>query len=950
MTKSKLFLITLMIIIKISLLQNRKVKKLKNPINQKEKTQKLKNRKLQTTNPSESSSSNNEGYYQDTDGTRKKCYESCKYCYGDPDIETGEMNCRLCIDNYYFIRNTTNCINETEASTMSNIFILRDENRNIQYFIKCYSSCQSCNGIYDEENDNHNCLSCNDNYYFVSQSNNCYDESYVNNGYYLNEGIFYKCKYNCKTCSQEGLSENDQKCTSCYDEYYLENENCILINDEDNKNKNENDDTINNGCNKGLYYFKGYCYSNCPKNTFKYISSNICVYNCPKGTIGNNENQICEIDIDYNNLSIKEITNLITSSIKDFNSPEYIIKTKDYAIQFYDIDIEEFAKEIAYDKKISTIDFNECGNFLKQYYQIDNILLLKIDTINEKSIVDNINYFAYDYNGNELDISLCNSISINVVSPIKNNNLIDLNEAMELANLNYDIFNTSDEFYNDLCTRFSSKKGTDVILEDRRNNYYQNISLCDDECEYNGIDYENMIVNCKCLSKNHKSVNESLNNNDLSLNVNNAKNAFKNNLKSSNIYVMKCSNLVFNKKFFYKNIGFWIMTSFYLSLLILFFIYLKNGLKKIMNYLKVFEPKNNPPKKKSINSNQNIYENNNLENENTKSKRKEMENIPTSDNLILHSNENNNNIKDEYEKNESNKEIYEDEDEQNYASTNIYIKKISSPHIKINTIKIKPKNSFNSIQSSFKNSNSSIIQSNQETNINQKKKSYSNEELFDLSYEESLIYDKRKYIIIYWNYLELQHIIINTFILESFLELRIIKIYFLIFSFGLEFTLNALFYTDEYISDMYYNDGVLDFISNLPKSIYSFLVTILINFFLVKLSNSKNELKNILSHTNSKEDFNLICEREFKYLKKKLIIFFLLTFLFMLFFWYYSCSFCAVYYNSQKYWAIGGLESFVMNLISPFILCFFLSLLRFFSLRKKIKLLYIIEQIINKFI
>jgi len=44
-----------MIIIKISLLQNRKVEKLKNPIYQKEKTQKLKNRKLQTTNPSESS-------------------------------------------------------------------------------------------------------------------------------------------------------------------------------------------------------------------------------------------------------------------------------------------------------------------------------------------------------------------------------------------------------------------------------------------------------------------------------------------------------------------------------------------------------------------------------------------------------------------------------------------------------------------------------------------------------------------------------------------------------------------------------------------------------------------------------------------------------------------------------------------------------------------------------
>jgi len=52
------------------------------------------------------------------------------------------MNYKLCIDNYYFIRNTTNCINQSEPSTMNNIFILRDENKNIQYFIKYDSFCQ----------------------------------------------------------------------------------------------------------------------------------------------------------------------------------------------------------------------------------------------------------------------------------------------------------------------------------------------------------------------------------------------------------------------------------------------------------------------------------------------------------------------------------------------------------------------------------------------------------------------------------------------------------------------------------------------------------------------------------------------------------------------------------------------------------------------------------------
>ncbi len=73
MQKSKLFLITFIITIKISQFQNLKNKTTKNPIIKKEKIQKTQIRKLQTqTNPTETTSnSNNEGYYLDTDGIRK---------------------------------------------------------------------------------------------------------------------------------------------------------------------------------------------------------------------------------------------------------------------------------------------------------------------------------------------------------------------------------------------------------------------------------------------------------------------------------------------------------------------------------------------------------------------------------------------------------------------------------------------------------------------------------------------------------------------------------------------------------------------------------------------------------------------------------------------------------------------------------------------------------------
>ena len=80
----------------------------------------------------------------------------------------------------------------------------------------------------------------------------------------------------------------------------------------------------------------------------------------------------------------------------------------------------------------------------------------------------------------------------------------------------------------------------------------------------------------------------------------------------------------------------------------------------------------------------------------------------------------------------------------------------------------------------------------------------------------------------YWSFLVDTQIILDTFCTESYLKLLIIKFSFLVFTFQINFFLNAFFYTDEYISDAYHNNGVLDFFSGLPKSIYSFVATTII--------------------------------------------------------------------------------------------------------------------------
>ena len=58
-----------------------------------------------------------EGYYLDLNESKyKKCFESCKYCYGEGNNKTHK--CEICKSNYIFINDynisETNCYNKCE--------------------------------------------------------------------------------------------------------------------------------------------------------------------------------------------------------------------------------------------------------------------------------------------------------------------------------------------------------------------------------------------------------------------------------------------------------------------------------------------------------------------------------------------------------------------------------------------------------------------------------------------------------------------------------------------------------------------------------------------------------------------------------------------------------------------------------------------------------------------
>ena len=231
---------------------------------------------------------------------------------------------------------------------------------------------------------------------------------------------------------------------------------------------------------------------------------------------------------------------------------------------------------------------------------------------------------------------------------------------------------------------------------------------------------------------------------------------------------------------------------------------------------------------------------------------------------------------------------------------------------------------------------------NKKSNFN--KLSRTNGNILDMEYEEAMIVDKSTCIRIYWLYLVDSQIILGTFCTENYLDLFVIKLSFLVFTFEISFFLNALFYTDDYISEAYHNDGVLDFVSGLPKSIYSFIATLITTNLLRMLSSSKSELMKIIRY-NFRYNYLYLIKAKLKKLRNKLIVYFILVFLLGFCFLYYVTAFCAVYVYSQKYWFFGCIESFAIDFAISLILCIFIAFMRYIAVKKRIKCLYILSSI-----
>ena len=560
----------------------------------------------------------------------------------------------------------------------------------------------------------------------------------------------------------------------------------------------------------------------------------------------------------------------------------------------------------------------------------------------------------------------------------------------KLNSYGYNIFDQNDSFYNDICTKYTTENGTDITLSDRRTDIYDlvsNISLCQKGCNF---EYYNSITKkakCNCVTQEKSSFISNLK--EIKNNFFNQENLidiFSKGLANSNFMIMKYYKLALSFKDHLYNYGCIIMTILFLLFIIFMIKFcIKDHIKInifiliiINEYFPYFIYSNNVMVQNQILNNKKKLKDNKKENKSNENIKKfnkrnsgkkeetkkiisaplrkskfrtiklELKNGNDSLNRIrnksLNFNKNiniqfisNNNIK-----NQKNK-IYQ----KNEANQNNKKHKVKSRKNHIKNIKQKQK-IVSSLQSYDK---LNIISEN--IDINEKKNEILNDqELNSLEYNSAIKYDKRTYFEYYCSLLKKKHLIFFSFIPTNDYNIISIKICLFFISFSLYFTINGFFFTDETMHNIYINNGtIIHFINQLPKILYSSIISILIQQILKLLCLSENNILKI-----KKENKIEIAKGKSKTIRRclliKFILFYILGFCLMIFFWYFITCFCAVYTNTQIILIKDTFLSFGLSMLYPFTINLLPGLFRISALRahnKDKKCIYIIGQLVALF-
>ena len=165
---------------------------------------------------------------------------------------------------------------------------------------------------------------------------------------------------------------------------------------------------------------------------------------------------------------------------------------------------------------------------------------------------------------------------------------------------------------------------------------------------------------------------------------------------------------------------------------------------------------------------------------------------------------------------------------------------------------------------------------------------------------------------------------------------RIIKIFLFFFSLCLDFTINALFFTDDTMHKIYEDKGKFNLLYQIPQILYSTLISKFIDTFIRNFALTQDNIIELKRKIIKKEKIkHKKYEKFFHMLKIKFILFYVSTFISLIFLFYYITCFCGVYVNTQIHLIKDTIISLIISLSIPLVSYMIPGIFRILSLREE---------------
>ena len=598
--------------------------------------------------------------------------------------------------------------------------------------------------------------------------------------------------------------------------------------------------------------------------------------------------------------------------IEEFNITENQDKVEEKSGVLYQMTTSDSQKNNS-NKNISTINLGDCENILKKVYNITEtlpLIIFKIDYFSPDTLIPIIGYEIYHpIDKYKLNLSYCEEILIKLNIPVN----IDETKLFK--------YDPNSEFYTDNCFSYTTENGTDIILDDRKQEFSDNnLSLCEKNCNYTGYDADNKQSSCDCNIKNKMDLIS-----DIMDNPNKLSDSFSSesdsNSGASNIISIKCTKALFSKEGLKNNISSYILLIFITQFLLSIVFFIKCGYHllddDIQNILK--EKENIQKKKKNI-----LTIEGNLRNK-KKKRKKNLINFPPKkskfyvvNNFFEHKNKNK-------KKPPSSRNKLNSLKNNNDNNNNNLLNNLNSNQSNMNR---------NSGIIGLKNTkkNSKIIK--KQSNNKNKTNLYNDYELNSMNYKTAELLDKRNFCDYYLSLLKTKNLIIFSFCPIKDYNSIIIKSCIFSLSFSIHYAINYAFFDNKMMHKIYELGGKYEINYFFPKIIISFGASHFITILIKLIFLSERDISQIRKQPNLSMA-NLIADKLKRNLVIKYSLFFILGIIFLGFFWMLLSSFGAVYPNTQIFILKNTLISFMLTLLYPFFINLFPSIFRMASLNSK---------------